>query len=569
MNSQKIIICDNDYQMLLFLNPKFLKSYMFFADGSYQEDNAFLASTLEFLTPKFKDLRYIRDIDDEYKEYINDKTDLKYYYKNGLLNIRLFFLNNGECALNFIDYQPFLVEPLIKRFKCGSKMITCSLVAVAMLFSLAGCTQNTQVSDADSSVVIASEEAENEDAKILRLLGSTTDYSPETLQTFLQAYKNLEWYGASPEYLVRYFKDLQYYLDNEITFEDIEKWVKEAQLDEIAAKYYLNRDYWEVVGPYVNSTPYSRLMFALQNRYIGLQCMQTSMSNLGGYVIAGDPAIYLLDFNENFISWAQKYFGTYLHETKHKTLIPTNYYFGVIIEGMADLEKEEFDLYGGTYIHNMIITKILILTLGSDPLMQYLHAGNAIPLLNLIYDNLTEEEAYELLSLLNVNIRESDGYVHNSKTYFVPIMNLLGKLYANIHGEPITNNRGIVALLLSINDSEELDFMDLHQNINVSTHYEVHQSYLNPKNSTYDNPFAVIPYTKTLWNDEIEHPTTTQIINIGTYDFTADNYNCYAYVGDNGEIRNDGDSIYYLDFSQTQKIGLSPIVLNLESEKVK
>ncbi len=345
---------------------------------------------------KLSDDRKYLGKDDEYDVYLDNKSGLKHYFKDGVEDANATWEHNGEDALLYSGDKS-TDEDEVKTFNLKEKIaiitksifrgyIAGAFIALSISFLL----------DPDMTIY-------------------NIKYKISEVNVTL-----------SKEY------------NDGVTIEQIESYIKENEnLTEEEKVMFYNEKLLEDVVPYYENT---NMNILIPLKYADLQFEEyyKEKNSTRAYYNETKPnAIFLNTYYDNEDRYDDK-----VHEYIHLLQIAHEYKY--IKEASAEIISSEYDdkCTIDTYEIAVKNTKILMEIVGPVPIWKLNFSGDDTDLVNIIRENLEEEKANELISLLKEKPTKS-----KIKNLDKSIETLLSEMYQNMYGENMRNNPFINCLL--------------------------------------------------------------------------------------------------------------------------
>jgi len=235
---------------------------------------------------------------------------------------------------------------------------------------------------------------------------------------------------------------------DDITLDDVRiKIYSSPYLTDEEKAYLYNEDYFTDILPYINQTEFKKEFLEritdLDIRSIDdplaqelIKSMDTEISHTTGlYNPKHKNIIFVQDYNNI------KY-STVAHEFVH--LCQANYDYSFFTETTANMYADEyFGQYipnSNAYVDEVYFTKLLMETIGAEPIKQYIFTGNFDILNKRIKDNLTDVEYQQFIYWIKYDL-VLDSEVRNSELLFI-----LSELYSNIYHNDLSNDEIITWL---------------------------------------------------------------------------------------------------------------------------
>ncbi len=364
---------------------------------------------------KLSDNRKYLGKDNEYDVYLDNNSGLKHYFKDGKEDIKATWEHNGEDALLYSGNKINKVIDKIKKLTLKDKIILISQMAM-----LAVAASNFAF--------------------------EVHDLKTQEIRTALSNY----YYDSNIEDLTEISKKYYDYA-NDVTLEQIENYIKENEnLTEEEKEMFYNEKLLQDILPYYEDTNMNLLIPLkfedLQIEYCYEEPKQEDEEkDTNGYESVRSAYYNALTPNRLYIN---TYFGTEdryddkAHEYVH--LLQAVHEYQYIKEACAEIISCEYDkkCVNKSYLEPVNNTKILMEIVGPEPVWKLNFSGDDTDLVNVIRENLEEEQADKLISLL----KEKPGK-NQIEGLDTDITDLLSQMYQNMYGEDMRNNPFIDCLL--------------------------------------------------------------------------------------------------------------------------
>lgn len=346
---------------------------------------------------------------DKYKDYdvyFDEKTNLKHFIKNGKEDLDLFIKFNTENALlnedNDVDDEDDFYEDELEDAEqfnpIPSGCVKFFAGSMAIIMAIGIFTYEYKTHHKGESVFTP-----------------TTSYST---------------------------------LNQQISKEEALELLKNSDIDPEIIDFLVNEDLFSDVFKYYEDSPYS---YTTELKFNGLHVERfnnNDQSLLGKYNPLTPNVIYINDdiHDPDIIN------TTAGHEFVHLLQAEgCNYYY--LLESTAELMNHEYyNANTDSYTEAIENLKILINTIGPEPIMKLVFASDDTEFKEIIRSNLSEYEAHNLISLLQTESRicsVSYSEIHTQ------IRSLLANLYKSIHGEDPYYN-----FICNTDESIQKDFFD-------------------------------------------------------------------------------------------------------------
>lgn len=336
--------------------------------------------------------------DNKYDVYLDNKSGLKHYFKDGAEDINATWNHNGEDALLYSGDKS-RDEDGVKTFKLKKVIATWSKAAFKgyMIAALYG-------------------------------VSISLIYEPD-MTIYNIKYKISE---------VKVTLSKEY--NDGVTVEQIESYIKENdKLTEEEKEMFYNEKLLEDVVPYYENTNMNILIplkfDGLQTEYFYAMPEENGNFTAAYYDSLIPNRIFVNTYNGDR-------YDDKVHEYIHLLQIAHEYKY--IKEASAEIISFEYDDKYIIDAYEIAVknTKILMEIVGPVPIWKLNFSGDDTDLVNIIRENLEEEKANELISLLKEKPNNS-----KIKNLDKSIETLLSEMYQNMYGEDMRNNPFINCLL--------------------------------------------------------------------------------------------------------------------------
>lgn len=333
----------------------------------------------------------------DFKIYYDKETNLKHFLKNGVEDLELFIQYNGTDATRYLG----------KKTKRALVSIVCA--GVMVIIGITDYVKNTVNLEHDIA------------------------YYDYNIAESVEKYSNI-----SADNLDEYMA---------IDYTDALRYIEESNLPEEAKQILSNEDLLkDVFSCYKNTL----LEYSAINKFKGIN-IQTFESKSNDAKLYGRYSILfpnMLELNTEIIG-TEKYGPTLAHEFIHM-LQAEGLKYDYIVEGTDDLVKTEYyDYPSDSYKEAEKNMRLMMDIIGPEPIIKMLFSGDDDQFINIIKNNLSEEDAKELLSLLSTPAGKFDSV----ENLHEKIEELLRKLYKSINGQDIENDIDIMYGTLYENNS--------------------------------------------------------------------------------------------------------------------
>ena len=331
-----------------------------------------------------------------YSVYYDQKTEFKHYVKDGVENIYLFYLNNGQDALVYNESNEFDI-PGVKMFM---------VAGIAFIIGLAGlnlCYGSNGVDDYLANKYF------NNDSELTSILNNSADMGEVLTIDDMILYIN-----NSP-YLT---------VDDKMLFTN-------TKLLEMVNSYYC--------GTYMQNDIKNKLTDIMVNYYT-----REDNTSMAGYYSSLKPSVINVadDLSKEKVS--DKYDSVCNDVKKHEFihLLQADFLeYTYLQEAITEITAEEYyKPYARTWDYNAAVNNVksFIDIIGPTPFMEYVFGGDVSKLVNILSDNLSYSDFAVLTKLLKFKPDEASEEEHNK------IRDILCRLYENIYGDSIHNDGNIL-----------------------------------------------------------------------------------------------------------------------------
>lgn len=306
------------------------------------------------------------EVDNQYNIYLDD-NGYKHYIKNGKEDFLQFFLNNGTDFILYSDKDETKNEKT-KRFLVGGVLATIYLVCSVQVFDMLQDVYHSYRTT-PSLAEIKEMEAVN-CSNIINMI--------KELDTLSDEHKNDILNSGILENVISYYGNFE-----------LETLIKH-KLKDLSIQYY-DDTYLD------NDLGYVR----------------------GYYNILKPNIIYLRNGTND---------SAFDHEFVHLLQSP-DFVFEYIDEPVAELMKHEF--FGGkieAYIDEISVLKLLICTIGPEPILKCSFAGDSSSLLDILEKNLETSDYEKIVSYLK-ELVSTNGFSNNRE-----MQEIIERLYKNMYG---------------------------------------------------------------------------------------------------------------------------------------
>lgn len=417
---EKIEIINNSYNIIAYIDKNKINGYKFNKNNKVEYIDNSIFNYFEFLICSNNFTRLKNDND--YGVILDNNTNFKHYFKNGMEDYNMFFKNNGKNLVLYDkeDSKINIIQSKRKIFDYNGFIIICSSFILSLMASY--------------NIV------NNYEFEIVNCIYNFEKYS-------------------------------------DITLEDIKNNIYSSNNLDITEKEYLyNEDYFNLVLSYVNDSNYS--IYTYNNRLNDFEI--NSFSNYESERLLG-----YYDINENTINIKDYDYlnedncDSVAHEFVHLTQVE-NIKYPIIVESTAEILSSEF--YNNTkinaYKNQVVFTKILMEIIGTKPILEYIYTGNDKLLTESIKPYLFDEEYETFISYLKQDLDEKNLEFN----YTQKLIDILSVIYQRKFNDDINNNE--IINLIKNNDQSLVRYYFNKKFINQENSYYI--DYINLKEQDID-----------------------------------------------------------------------------------
>lgn len=385
-------LVDNSTSILYYdKNIKSFSGIKIMADGKVIEDKTLINQIFDII--KFNNSCTFMKSENGYDIYLNPSTGYKHYLKDGKEDFMMFYKENG------MDASCYSRKDNAKRKGlCSCK----NFIRLSCVFSISFLAFFICANGLEKDEVFA-------------LIENTAQYGMSKLSN----------------------KDLN---DEKLSAEEANKLIEDSMyLDENTKKYLINEQLFKDLMPYLNDS-YTGYMLSDKLSLLKLGDMESYINEKetfryvsGSYSMANPFRINVdMSLEEEDCNHVKS------HEFIH---FLQNSPFLYLLESSAELINIEYYnekyIYEDMYANGIRNLKLLIQTVGKEPILKCVFSGDSSELRDILKDNLNPTEYAEFISILFSSPRES--LEKNER-----LQQLISILYNNIYNENMFDNPAIM-----------------------------------------------------------------------------------------------------------------------------
>lgn len=381
---ENIIIKTDNSNIIVYIEDNKIWGYQFNYDNSinYVDDSIF--KYFEFL--KCSDNCLVIGEEDGYEIRLDKETGFKHYFKDGISDIKMFYLNNGEDATVYLGGDKNEVV-LSKTYRL--ERLKCSIVSITML-AMGMISLSTTLLDNASKIA--------------------NDYQIPL--------KHIE----------------------SISVDDIKDKIFSSNLTDGEKNYLYNEDLLISILPLVNESAWMKYLYDQNFTNIHIASFDESEpvhETVIGYYSRTQPnCLHLRDYNEESCK------DTLAHEFVH--LCQSEHEYNLIIEACAEIISNEYfeQTHISAYFIQIKLVKELMEIIGPDAVWYYNFTGDFSKIEERVKPYLSNEEYNKFLSDLKFEKHNEEKMMPK----YNELENLLDNLYEKIYGSKVDTDEAIMAI---------------------------------------------------------------------------------------------------------------------------
>lgn len=395
---ETIIIKDNLDKIIVNIKNESFDGYRFLNDGRVEkiDNRIYDIFSMFLLSNNYSNL----PSENGYDVVLDNETNFKHYFKDGLEDYRMFYLNNGKEAVVYkrrMDEDEELYGIKIpKEFKVKKRSTTLEYTSLLLLLA----------------ATLA--------------FGHFYESSIRTNRV---------------EYANTIEQSQQEYVMHEYTLDEVRDRIFSSNgLTEEQKTYLYNEDFLTNILPYVNSNQYANYLFDKKYNNITINYFDHNEYACAGFYSQAEP---------NVISVADTVTGHYLYDVVAHEFVHMNqvdYKYSVIVEAGAEIMSYEYfeGAYPSSYSEEVKILKTLMEIIGPDPIREYLYTGNDESLVSTVNEYLNPEESELFFKSLSIGQESNLAYIEDEHTEsMVNLNNLLETMYTRKYGGELIDDNEI------------------------------------------------------------------------------------------------------------------------------
>lgn len=379
---EPVFIKTENENIVVYLDDKKIFGYRFGNDNSIKCIDESIFKYFGFLRCSSNYL--VLGKENEYEIRLDNETGFKHYFKNGIDDMNMFYLNNGEDAVLYLGYSEN-EEGIVKKFRLKGKKTIILITISAVLLLQGGIYVEQRISD--------------------------------------------------------YFFEQQIRQIENISVDDLRERIYSTNLDDEIKSYLYNEDFFCDVLPIINKSDWMRYSYTKSFENINILCYNNNRyNNAKGYYLPNEwHNIYIKK-----CSWEEAK-DVIAHEFVHLCQYHDAEY-NLIMEASAEIISNEYyrDTKINAYSKPVFLVKKLMEIIGPEPIWEYNFTGDFSKIEEKVKPYLSDEIYTEFLNDLSFNNLKYSNKENDLK--FQNLDNILNILYERIYCENIKNNKVINAL---------------------------------------------------------------------------------------------------------------------------
>ena len=391
-----LFVQDSNYRSVINIDNNVVNGYSFFNNGDIipVNDKSFEVFKMFIISNNNTKI----DNEDGYEVYLDNETDFKHYFKDGVEDYFMFFNNNGIIADvynndNQSHYYDYDVPKVFTDKKDNNKKVTTNIKALIAIL----------------------------------LVGVSLGLTTVAVDNMIKL--------NSPKYKVESYANVNY------TLEDIRNRIYSSNSLTGEEKDFLyNEDFFNMALPYINNSDYAKYLLNIRLDNITIKTYDHNTRSATGFYRPSEPN----NLNLSDVSIVTSKEDNLSHEFIHMCQADFNY--RVLREACAEILSEEF--YGATatsYYRERIILKRLVETIGPEPILIFNFTGDFSAIEREIRPYLSDYEYDNFLDSLQLENFDSPNYDENEATEKLNVCNAtVNTLYYRKYGVPIETDKAVL-----------------------------------------------------------------------------------------------------------------------------
>ena len=392
-----ILIKDNEDKIVVNIENESLYGYRFKKDGKVEHIDSRIYDILSMflLSDNYSNL----PSENGYKVVLDNNTNFKHYFKDGVEDFRMFYLNNGTPAVLYKKHKAdkIINDEVPREFKANDKSATLEYISLILL------------------LIITLTIGFNEDLIKEKIIG--TNAIKQTSSAYVMH-----------EFTLDEVKDRIYSSNN---------------LTEKEKDFLYNEDYFTDILPYINSNEYANYLFNYRVKNITIESFDEGEYNCAGFY---SPGLFnTISICSSLIDAA--YYDTLSHEFIHMCEAPDAY--RMLLEAGAEMVSREYfkASFHWSYPEEVAITQKLMEIIGPDPIREYLFTGSDELLRSSVNEYLDPDESELFFESLKYEQNVDLSYKEKERNEKIDAVNgLISLMYTRKYGGDINDDALIKAI---------------------------------------------------------------------------------------------------------------------------